>query len=81
MVVSVTRSEALRFPNRLHPRWQVLVIVLAICGLTVSLATRTFRLTIPNGVTAQSADSQAMRQHMARDAAQWTPPVLSLIHI
>ena len=61
-----------------HPRWCVLVIVLAICGLTVSLATRTVRLTIPHGVTAQSADSHAMRQHMDRDAAPWAPPVPAL---
>ena len=75
MILSVALPEDLRLPHAQHPRWRVLVIVLAICGLTVSLATRTFRLTIPHGVTAQSADSHAMRQHMDRDAAQWAPPV------
>jgi hypothetical protein len=53
----------------------VLVVSLAIAALTCSLATRTFRLTIPQGVTVQSAASQAMRQHMDRDAAKWVPPV------
>ncbi len=67
-----------RLTMRRPPRWHVLVIVLAICALTVSLATRTFRLTIPQGVTAQSADSHAMRQHMDRDAAQWAPLVPTL---
>jgi len=71
----VAHSEDLRIPNYQHPRWYVLVIVLAICGLTVSLATRTFRLMVPQGATAQSADSHAMRQHLDRDAAQWAPPV------
>jgi hypothetical protein len=71
----VAPSEDLRLPNQQHSRWHVLVIVLAICGLTVSVATRTFRLTMPHGVTARSADSHAMRQHMDRDAAQWSPPV------
>ena len=75
MVVPLTRSESLRFPNRLHSRWHVLVIILAICGLTFSLATRTFRLTVPHTVTAQSVDSHAVRQHMDRDAAKWIPPV------
>jgi hypothetical protein len=71
----VTPSEDLRFPNHHRSRWLVLVVVLAICGLTVSLATRTFRLTIPHVVTAQNANSHAIRQHMDRDAAQWAPPV------
>src|SRR5271165_1134041 len=75
MILPVAPSEGLRLTIHRQPRWRVLVIVLAICGLTVSLATRTFRLTIPHGVTAQSADSHAVRQHMARDAAQWAPPV------
>jgi hypothetical protein len=55
-------------------RW-VFVIVLAICGLTVSLATRTFRLKIPHRVSVISGDAQAMRQHMDRDAEGWAPPV------
>jgi hypothetical protein len=70
----VAHSEDLRLSNHQHPRWYVLVVIVAICGLTGSLATRTFRLTIPHGVTAQSGDSQATRQHLDRDAAQWVPP-------
>ncbi len=81
MILSVAPSEDLRLPQYRHPRWRFVVIVLAICALTVSLATRTFRLTIPHGVTAQSADSHAMRQHMDRDAAKWAPhvPILSTL--
>lgn len=57
-------------------RWRVfIIIVLAVCGLTVSLATRTFRLKISNSVSVVSGDAQATRQHMDRDAAQWAPPV------
>ena len=56
-------------------RWQVFIIVLAVCGLTVSLATRTFRLKIPHGVNVISRDAHAMRQHMVRDAVRWVPPV------
>jgi hypothetical protein len=56
-------------------RWRVFIIVLAICGLTVSLATRTFRLKIRHSVSVTSGDVQAMRQHMNRDAAHWVPPV------
>ena len=56
-------------------RGRIFIIVLAICGLTVSVATRTFRLTIPHGVTVNSGDAQAIRQHMDRDGAHWVPPV------
>jgi hypothetical protein len=53
---------------------QALICILMF-SLVVTLATRTFHLTIPHGVTAQSTAAQAMRQHMDGDAAQWTPPV------
>jgi hypothetical protein len=55
--------------------WRVFIIILAVCGLTISLATRTFRLKIAHGVTVTSADGQAMRQHLDKDAAKWVPPV------
>ncbi|HXY10632.1 MAG TPA: hypothetical protein VEI52_22535 [Terriglobales bacterium] len=57
------------------PGWQVFIIGFAICGLTVSLATRTFRLKVPHGVSVISGGAQAMRQHMNRDADRWVPPV------
>ncbi len=56
-------------------KWRAFIIALAICGLTVSLATRTFRLTIRHSVTVTSRDAQAVRQHMDRDGAHWVPPV------
>jgi hypothetical protein len=56
-------------------KWRVFIIVLAICGLTVSVATRTFRLKIHHGVSITSGDAQAKRQHLNRDAARWAPPV------
>ena len=57
-----------------HLLWRVLIVVLAIGGLTVSLATRTFRLTIPHVLTVQSNAPQAMRQHLDRDAVRYIPP-------
>jgi len=50
------------------------VVLLAICSLTVSLATRTFRLTSENTVTVKAASAHAMRQHLDRDAETWLPP-------
>ncbi len=61
--------------------WCWLVILLAIAGLTCSLATRTFRLSIPHGSTVQSSAGQAMRQHLDSDAAKWIPPVAVAVQI
>lgn len=57
------------------PGWWVLIIALAICGLTVSLATRTFEVVVAHRASVSSGDAQAMRQHMDRDATRWMPPV------
>ncbi|HEX3820703.1 MAG TPA: hypothetical protein VHW45_10230 [Candidatus Sulfotelmatobacter sp.] len=61
----------------LVPRaWQILIITLAICGLSVSLATRTFRLQpTTDAVKVASSTSQPVRQHLDRDAVAWVPPV------
>ena len=55
--------------------WRLLPIVLAIGALTTSLATRTFHLTLSQNVSVQADSSQAIRQHLDGDAAQWVPPV------
>ena len=44
-------------------------------SLVVTLATRTFHVAIPQGVTIRSGAAQAMRQHLDRDAVRWVPPV------
>jgi hypothetical protein len=44
-------------------------------SLTVSLATRTFRIKIPHSITVQSNSALAIRQHMDRDAVRWIPPI------
>jgi hypothetical protein len=60
--------------NVRHSRWCQLVIVIAIAGLTCSLATRTFRLKAQSDVVIKSADREAMHQHLDGDAVRWTPP-------
>jgi len=61
----------------IRPRrnWERMIVSLAICGLTISLATRTFRLTYSVTTVVKSVASQPMRPHMDRDAANWIPPV------
>ena len=43
--------------------------------LVLSLATRTFRMTVPHGVTVQSGVAHAVRQHLDRDAVGFARPV------
>jgi heme/copper-type cytochrome/quinol oxidase subunit 2 len=76
--VSMVASKDYRLAKHPHAHWGLLVIILAICGLTVSLATRTFSLTISHSVTAQSNSAPPMRQHMDRDAVRWVAPPLIL---
>jgi hypothetical protein len=64
--------------KRVLRRWEVAVVVLAICGLTVSLATRTFRTRFSTGAIVKSISRPPIRQHMDRDATKWVPPVPTL---
>jgi hypothetical protein len=56
-------------------KWYALVVVLTICALTTSLATRTFRLHFSPTATVRTNSAQAMRQHLDRDAVRWVAPV------
>jgi len=47
-------------------------------SLVITLATRTFYVSIPHGVTVQSGAAEAVRQHLDRDAAKWIPPAAVL---
>ncbi len=61
--------------QRRHSVFFLTVGCLIILALTLSVATRTFHLSVPHGVTVQSNAAQGMRQHMDSDAAQWVPPI------
>jgi len=64
------------------PRRRCALVGVVMFSLVFSLATRTFHLTIPHGVTVRSNAAQAVRQHMDRNAVLWTPPVpvLTTLH-
>jgi hypothetical protein len=49
-------------------------IPVLLLSLTVSLASRTFHLRLAHQSVVQSSVSQNVRQHLDRDAVQWTPP-------
>jgi hypothetical protein len=46
--------------------------------LVVTLATRTFHVSIHRFTTVQSSSLQGIRQHMDRDAVRWTVPAATL---
>jgi hypothetical protein len=61
-------------------RWQSVVIVIAICSLTVSVATRFGTPWRSQSHIARSADhrpAEAKRQHLNKDATQWIAPNVS----
>lgn len=64
--------------RRVLRRWELAVILLAICGLSISVATRTFRLSSSTDTVVNSASGHAIRQHMDSDAVNWAPPTTSV---
>jgi hypothetical protein len=70
----------LTYCTRAKRRWQGALIVLAICSLTLSVATR---FSAPLGAQSHSVKSvdrwpsEAKRQHLDRDASRWIAPAAS----
>ena len=57
------------------PWWRWAFVGVVMFSLVITLATRTFHVTVPHSTTVQSNSPQAMRQHMDRDAIRWAAPV------
>jgi len=57
------------------PWWRWALISVVMFSLVITLATRTFHVTISRSSTVHSVSLQAMRQHMDRDAVPWAVPV------
>jgi hypothetical protein len=71
----VGKAETTDLATRSAPWWRWALVSVVMLSLVLTLATRTFHGTISHNTTAQSGASQAMRQHMDRDAARWAAPV------
>ena len=61
-----------------------MVVLVAICSLIVSVATRYSSAGLPSSTTPRAAfqvhaSPEAKRQHLAKDAADWVPPVICFI--
>jgi len=71
--------QSLIFRNRkLHAReWRSALIVIAICSLTVSVATRFWASSTSDTQIVKSVDHRPLdpkRQHLNKDAARWVSP-------
>jgi hypothetical protein len=66
-----------------HRCWGVLVILIAVCSLTISVATRyssSEGTSVSKSATLQKYRSpQARRQHLTKAAASWGPPVIDAV--
>jgi hypothetical protein len=68
------------FEDRRRRWWCAVVVLVAVCSLIVSVATR-YSSTFDASSTAVNAGQihtspEAKRQHLAKDAANWLPPVI-----
>jgi len=74
----VIRRSVILENSRLHGRnWTRVVILLAVCALTASLATRFYVSPDPAAHTFKSVEGhspQPKRQHLDRDASGWVAP-------
>jgi hypothetical protein len=78
-MVDVGNTETTDFPVHSVPWWRWVLVSVVMFSLVVTLATRTFHVTIPHSATVQSNSPQAMRQHMDRDAVRWIAPVAKIV--
>lgn len=66
--------------SRLATWRRAVIILLAVLSLSTSLATRVFQYSGSGSkITVGSSASEAVRQHLDRDAATWGKPVVSLL--
>jgi len=65
---------------RRHRTWCALVVLLAVCSLTVSVATRYSSSSDPSSPTVKTVQTHttpdAKRQRLAKNAATWVPPLV-----
>jgi hypothetical protein len=68
------------FVGRRRQIWCALVILLSVCSLIVNVATRYSTSGNPSSATVKTVQTrtspEAKRQHLAKDAANWLPPVI-----
>jgi len=73
--VVVGKAGTTAVAYRLVQWWRWALVGVVVFSLGMTLFTRTFHVKISHNSTIESGESQAMRQHMDRDASRYAPPV------
>jgi hypothetical protein len=60
------------------PCWRRGLVTVVMLSLVLTLATRTFHSVLSHTTTVKSGASQAIRQHLDRDAVRWTAPAATV---
>jgi len=73
-------SSLSHFEDQHRKRWCAVVVLLVVCSLTVSVATRYSTPLDASSSTVKTVQAhtyqETKRQRLAKDAANWTPPVV-----
>jgi len=79
LTLASEHSSSLRFERTGLGNWCALIVLVAVCSLTVSLATRYYA---PLSIASQTiksvhthASADAKKQRLAKDAIDWAPPL------
>jgi len=74
-------SRPIYFEERFRSRWRASVVLVAVCSLTISLATRYSSPWIISSHVVKTvqthASPESKRQRLAENAANWMPPVFT----
>jgi hypothetical protein len=76
---SLEMSQLRHFEDQRRKTWCAVVVLAAVCSLTVSVATRysSSEVSAPTVKTAQAHPTpEAKRQRLDKDAATWEPPLV-----
>ena len=73
------------FEGQQRKHWCAAVVLVAVCSLILSLATRYSSSAGASSTTGKAVQShaspEAKRQRLAKDAADWMPPAICVSHL
>ncbi|MFZ0276441.1 MAG: hypothetical protein WA254_05635 [Candidatus Sulfotelmatobacter sp.] len=72
-------SPLRHFEDQRRKIWCAVVVLAAVCSLTVSVATRyssSWDVSVPTVKTVQAHTTPEARQRLDKDAANWVPPLV-----
>jgi hypothetical protein len=74
----VRNAETIDVALHSAPWWRWALVSIVLVSLVLTLATRTFHTTLSYNTTIHAGATQAIRQHLDRDAVRWAAPVANI---